>query len=65
MITALGAHADSMTQLYRSLNQMISDQCNDEASYADLFAKAAQYSSWYKSRKRVALTMKTAAAPSA
>ena len=65
LIVALLAHADSMTEIYRNLNRLISEQENDETSYGELFQRAANYSAWYKARKKVANSMKSAAAPAA
>ena len=65
LIVALLAHADAMTEIYRNLNRLISEQVNDEASYAELFQRASNYSTWYKARKKVANSMKSAAVPAA
>ena len=62
---ALLSHAQVMTELYRSLNKMISDQVNDEQQFAPILEKAVSYSAWYKSRKKVANSMKAAATASA
>ena len=58
---ALGTHADSMTELFRGLSKMVSDGVNDADAYAPLFERAATFSAWYKARKKVANSMKTAA----
>lgn len=60
---ALVQHADAMTELYRTLNKMVADQVNDDASYEPIFQRAASFSSWYKARKKVANSMKAAAIP--
>jgi len=60
---ALVQHADAMTELYRTLNKMVADQVNDDASYEPIFQSAASFSSWYKARKKVANSMKAAAIP--
>ena len=62
--SALLAHADAMTSLYRQLNQLISRHVNDDSAYATYNEQAAQYSSWYKTRKRVANSMRAAGAAS-
>ncbi len=58
---ALKTHAESMTELFRKLSKLVNDQTNDEAVYAPLFEQAATFSAWYKARKKVANSMKTAA----
>ena len=62
--TAMLQHADAMTELYRTLNKMIHDGTNDDETYAPLFEKAGTYSTWFKSRKKVANSMKAAATTS-
>ena len=59
---ALLQHADAMTEVYRNLNKMVADGVNDENQYAPLFEKAQGFSAWYKARKKVANSMKSAAA---
>ena len=43
---------------------MVADQINDEAMYFPIFEKATTFSNWYKARKKVANSMKAAAAAS-
>lgn len=62
--TAMLQHADAMTELYRTLNKMVHDGTNDDAAYTPLFDKATAYSTWFKSRKKVANSMKAAATSS-
>ena len=62
---ALLQHASSMTELYRTLNQMVADGIADENSYSPIFERASNYSNWYKSRKRVANSMRAAASSAA
>ncbi len=61
MVKALQGHAECMTNIYRDLNRMTIAAIDDEASYADIFKKSAEYMSWYAKRKRVANSMKAAA----
>ena len=58
---ALLQHADAMTEVYRNLNKMVNEGVNDESQYVGLFAQAQNFSSWYKARKKVANSMKSAA----
>lgn len=58
-------HANAMTELYRNLTKMVAENCDDMVLYQPLFDKATGYSAWYKARKKVAASMKAAAAPSA
>lgn len=62
---ALLQHATAMTELYRTLSKMVADQINSEELYAPVFDQATNYSNWYKARKKVANSMKAAAAPAA
>lgn len=57
-------HASAMTELYRTLSKMISDNIND-AQYSPVFDQATCFSNWYKARKKVANSMKAAASGSA
>ena len=57
-------HADVMTELYRGLNKMIHDGINADVPYGPFFEKALNYSTWFKSRKKVANSMKAAATSS-
>lgn len=68
LITALQGHAQQMTDIYRQLTQKISANVNEEGVYKGLFELAAEKAAWYKSRKKVANSMKAAslaAAPTA
>ena len=58
---ALEQHSTAMVELYRKLNQLISSGADDEASYKIHFEAATSYSAWFKSRKKVANSMKVAA----
>lgn len=58
---ALVQHATAMTELYRKLNKLVTDQVNDETVYSPLFDQASSFSAWYKARKKVANSMKAAA----
>ena len=59
--TALTTHSSAMTNLYRDLHQLTSQEVNDLSKYQVLFDQATNYQSWFKTRKKVANTMKTAA----
>ena len=59
--TALTTHSSAMTNLYRELHQLTSQEVNDQSKYQVLFDQATNYQSWFKTRKKVANTMKTAA----
>ena len=61
---ALLQHATAMTELYRTLSKMVADSINDDTAYAPLFDRATIFSNWYKLRKKVANSMKAAAASS-
>lgn len=61
LIEALGQHSTAMVELYRKLNGLISSGVEDESSYTVHFETATSYSAWFKSRKKVANSMKTAA----
>lgn len=58
---ALQAHADCMLEIYRELHKLTCAGVTAEESYSELFESAANYSAWFKSRKRVANSMKAAA----
>ena len=59
--SALTAHASAMTEVYRDLLKLTNASVNDEDQYTALFSRAASYSSWYKARKKIANSMKSAA----
>lgn len=65
LVKALTTHSDAMTGLYRELNQLITQECDDQAKYDPIFQQATICQNWFKSRKRVANTMKAAASKSA
>ena len=58
---AIEQHAGQMVDTYRELNKLITDGVDNEQAYEQIFAKAAQLSTWYKSRRKVAMSMKAAA----
>ena len=64
MVIALQQHATAMTNLFRELSKLTSQKVDSEESYASLFALADSYSGWYKSRRKVANSMKSAAGSS-
>ena len=59
---ALTKHSTDMTSLYRELNRLTSAGTDDITVYQTLFDKATAASAWYAKRKRVANSMKQAAA---
>lgn len=64
LVTALTQHSSSMTDLYRQLNKLTTDNVDDIDVYQPLFDKAVQFSAWYAKRKKVANSMKQAASTS-
>ena len=62
LVSALTQHSTSMTDLYRQLNKLTTDNVDDITTYQPLFDKAVAYSAWYAKRKKVANSMKQAAA---
>lgn len=64
MTNALTQHAGAMTALYRDINARIGTGADEESAYEPFHQKAASYQTWYKSRKKVANSMKQAAAAS-
>lgn len=61
LIGSLRTYADNMNSLYRDLHNLTQQNCNDENLYQPLFDKATEYDQWYRARKRVANSMRTAA----
>ena len=62
LVAALQTHSKCLTDLYRELHQLTTDGVDDPDKYQPYIARATQYQNWFKSRKKVANTMKTAAA---
>ena len=62
LATALVQHAEAMTGCYRQLVKMIQDGVDCETTYGPIFEQCHNYSCWYKSRKKVANSMKNARA---
>lgn len=60
--SALTKHSEAMTDLYRELHQLTSSENDDTDKYQPIFEKATSYQNWFKARKKVANTMKAAAA---
>ena len=50
-----------MTDLFRDLNRLCNEGCDDIAVLQPYFDQAAAYTTWYQKRKRVANSMKAAA----
>ena len=61
LVQALQTHSTALTTLYRELHQLTTNEVNDINQYSKLFDQATQYQTWFKSRKKVANTMKSAA----
>ena len=61
LVSALTTHSTAMTALFRELNGHTMGGVNDLQIYQPLFEKATSYTNWFKSRKKVANTMKAAA----
>ena len=64
LVQALQQHSTCMTDLFRQLNKLTTDGCDDMTKYQPLFDQAAQYSTWYVKRTKVANSMKQAATSS-
>eukprot|EP00435_Cladocopium_sp_Y103_P025376 s3284_g6.t1 len=58
LVSALTQHSSLMTDLYRQLNKLTTENVDDITVYQPLFDKAMQYSAWYAKRKNVANSMK-------
>lgn len=65
LVAALTTHSVAMTSLYRELNQHTMAGVDSLEIYQPLFDKATSYTTWFKSRKKVANTMRTAATKAA
>ena len=65
MVDALQLHANSMTNLFRELTKLTNQKIDSESAYASLFGQAETFSAWYKSRRKVANSMKLAAGSNA
>lgn len=61
LITAMQQHSDAMAQLFRDIAKLTNENCDDEMAYEPLKQKATQWSAWFKSRKKVANSMRAAA----
>ena len=58
--TALTAHAQQLTELYRELHVLTSQGCDTLDVYEPLFNRATSLKEWFQARKRVANSMKAA-----
>lgn len=65
LTTALQTHSTAMTALYRDIHVLTQADVNDISQYQTLFDKATNFQSWFKSRKKVANSMKQAATKTA
>lgn len=54
-----------MTNLYRELHTHTTSNVDTIEVYEPLFERAASYTAWFRSRKKVANTMKSAATAAA
>ena len=61
---ALDEHAKCMVDLYRKLTSLISSGVDDLQSYQEHFDNAVRYTAWFKARKKIANSMKTASSSS-
>lgn len=64
LVGALQTHNSAMTALFRELNGHTMNGVDSLEIYQPLFDKATAYTNWFKSRKKVANTMKAAATKS-
>ena len=62
LVAALQDHSKSLTDLYRDLHKLTLDEIDDINQYQSYFDRATTLQTWFKARKRVANTMKAAAA---
>ena len=62
LVAALNQHAEQMNTLYRELHALTLTGVDTEEAYAAHFARATELDTWYRSRKRIASSMKSAAA---
>lgn len=62
LVRALKDHAESMNVLYRELHSLTLTGVDTEEAYAAHFARATELDAWYRSRKKIANSMKNAAA---
>ena len=65
MVKAMTTHSECMTRLYRELHNLTNAEVDDLSKYEALFEQASSYQTWFKTRKRVANTMKAAASKTA
>ena len=65
MVKALTTHSECMTHLYRELHNLTNAEVDDLSKYEALFDQATSYQNWFKTRKKVANTMKAAASKAA
>lgn len=65
LVTALQTHSSAMTTLYRDLHALTLSDVDDMSQYQTLFDQATNYQAWFKSRKKVANSMKQAATSAA
>ena len=65
LCAALKTHAENQTNLYRKLSVLIANNVNTDQEYQQYFDTAAANSSWFKTRKKVANSMKAAGSTSA
>lgn len=54
-----------MTTLYRDIHALTQADVDDMSQYQELFDKATSFQTWFKSRKKVANSMKQAATKTA
>ena len=62
LMTALEGHANTLTELYRKIHGLIVQGVDTMESYQVHVDQAAALKDWFKSRKKVAQSMKSASA---
>lgn len=60
LVAALTDHAEKMKALFKELTALTNGGVDDESQYAPFFDRYTTMNQWYKSRKRVANSMKSA-----
>ena len=64
-MTALEGHANICTELYRKINALVVQQIDTLEPYQPFMDEAAGLKEWFKSRKKVAQSMKSASTSAA
>ena len=61
LMALLEKHAANMTELYKDINAKILVGENEESSYEQIYKTQESFSTWFKARKKIAKSMKSAA----